>query len=206
MRLPILFCLIFYSFSLSAQSSTTFIKVHFLYGSKPKKAFKNTENKWFGGILGGHVGIEIDSNEILNFLPSGKFHYITKRKNKHSSFHTHSFNAFYEILGGEAADNKKVIISIPITEKQFTELETIKESYLGETPYDYAFIGMRCGASTYEILSQLGILKSYSNAKTYRKIFYPRKLRKRLFKLAAENNWNIEQFEGSEFRKWERDF
>lgn len=64
---------------------------------------------------------------------------------------------------------------------------------------------MRCGSSTYEILAQLGILKSYSHKKTVRKIFYPRKLRKRLFKKAKKNNWTVSREEGIDTRKWEKD-
>jgi hypothetical protein len=54
--------------SITAQDSTA-IKIHFLYGSKPAKEYKDVEQKWFGGMYGGHAGIEIDSNQILNFLP-----------------------------------------------------------------------------------------------------------------------------------------
>ncbi len=64
---------------------------------------------------------------------------------------------------------------------------------------------MRCGAAAYNLISELGILKDCSNAKTYRKIFYPRKLRKRLFNKAKENNWKVETQEGSNKRKWEKD-
>src|SRR5687767_3589419 len=95
-----------------------YLKVHFLYGSKPKKEHRATESRWFGGVLGGHVGIELDSNRILNFVPSGKFHIITKNKKPHSRFAVHSFESFYSILGGVPGDNKKTIIYVPITREQ----------------------------------------------------------------------------------------
>jgi len=78
-------------------------------------------------------------------------------------------------------------------------------AYLKQTPYDYALFGMRCGAATYEILGQLNILPAYSYRKTYKKIFYPKKLRKRLFKKANNNSWTIERRAGSGKRKWEKD-
>ena len=71
--LTLLFCFIFF---LSYSQDGIFLKVHFLYGSKPLKRDKNTEQKWFGGILGGHVGIEVKEDKVLNFLPSREFFYL----------------------------------------------------------------------------------------------------------------------------------
>jgi hypothetical protein len=47
--------------------------VHFLYGSKPSREARDIEKKWFGGKLGGHVGIEITPDSILNFVTVDKF-------------------------------------------------------------------------------------------------------------------------------------
>ncbi|MCE3281951.1 MAG: hypothetical protein K0Q66_688 [Chitinophagaceae bacterium] len=182
-----------------------FLKVHFLYGSKPKKEHRATESRWFGGVLGGHVGIELDSNRILNFVPSGKFHIITKNKKPHSRFAVHSFESFYSILGGVPGDNKKTIIYVPITAEQRMLFDSISKAYQEQTPYDYAFIGMRCGAAAYDILGKLGVLRAFSYGKTYRKIFYPKKLRKRLLKKAESNNWRVVREAGTDRRRWERD-
>jgi len=184
---------------------TTFIKVHFLYGSKPLKEYKDTEPKWFGGVLGGHVGVEGDNDMILNFLPSGKFHWFAKEDNKHSTYQIHTVNSFYAILGGYPDSVKKAVVYIPVTKQQKQKFDSIAAAYLNQTPYDYAFIGMRCGAATYDILGQLDILPNYDHSKTYRKIFYPKKLRKRLFKKAATNGWVIMRQNGSLRRKWEKD-
>jgi hypothetical protein len=40
-------------------SDSLFVKVHFVYGSKPKSAFKKIEAKQFGGIHGGHVYLNL---------------------------------------------------------------------------------------------------------------------------------------------------
>lgn len=200
-RLLIFFC--FTSF-LSYSQDTAFLKVHFLYGSKPLKKFKDTEQKWFGGILGGHVGIEGDSNQIVNFLPSGKFHWFAKNDNRHSTYAVHSTHNFYTILG--SADSvKKAIFRIPVTRLQKQRFDSIANAYLKQTPYDYALFGMRCGAAAYDILGQVGIVPSYSRSKTYKKIFYPKKLRRRLFRKAKNNGWEIIRQSGSIKRKWERD-
>jgi len=182
-----------------------YIKVHFLYGSKPKRAFKATEPKWFGGKLGGHVGIESNSNRILNFVPKGTFHVFSNNKNRHSGYAEHTGHAFYGILGGNPDSVKKTIVLVPVSLQQKRMFDSIATCYLANTPYDYAFFGMRCGAATYEVLAQLGILKKYTNRKTYRKIFYPKKLRKRLLKKAMQEGWTVIKQQGSCKRKWERD-
>lgn len=184
---------------------STFIKVHFLYGSKPKKKYWETESKWFGGKHGGHVGIEIDSNRIIDFVPSGSFHYFSKKDDRNSAFVIHSVESFWEMFGNGKVIVQKTSFVIPISMAQKHKLDSIASNYLDQTPYDYAFFGMRCGAAAHDMLAQIGILKSYSQKKTARKIFYPKKLRKRLFKMAAENNWDIIKVPGTSHRKWEKD-
>lgn len=184
--------------------SKAFIKVHFLYGSKPHPKFRDAEPKWFGGKLGGHVGIEIDSNQILNFVPRGEFHTFPKNK-KNSAYIVSSHSGFYSIFATDDPLVKKVIFCIPISEIQKIRMDSIARLYLSDTPYDYAFFGMRCGAAAYEILAQLKILPRYSFGKTSRRIFYPRRLRKRLFALAIKENWLIIREDGSSHRIWEKD-
>jgi hypothetical protein len=189
----------------AAQDTSYLLKVHFLYGSTPLKQYKDTEPKWFGGILGGHVGIEGDSDRIVNFLPKGKFHVVAKKGNPHSTYAVHSVDDFYAILGGNADSVKKAVVYIPVSRQQKQQFDSIAAVYLQQTPYDYALIGMRCAAATYDILGQLDILPNYSHSKTYTKIFYPEKLRTRLFEKAIENGWAIVRQEGSTRRKWEKD-
>jgi hypothetical protein len=185
---------------------TAYIRVHFLYGSRPLKDFKETEPRWFGGILGGHVGIEATDNRILNFIPHGRFRLVARNKTRHSRYVVDSFHRFYSRLGAQHPDStKKAIVIIPVTLQQKQKFDSIASVYLERTPYDYAFIGMRCGAATYEILASLGILKQFSRAKTITKIAYPKKLRKRLLKKAAKNGWTVIRQEGTSRRKWESD-
>ncbi len=197
-----IFCL-FLTFQSFTQDSL-FLKVHFLYGSKPRKQFKSAETKWFGGKWGGHVGIEVDSNQIVNFLPRGKFHWVEKPGNRHSAFANHSYENFYNILG-RVEPAKKTIFYIPISSSQKQQFDSITASYLNQTPYDYALIGMRCGAAAYDILSQLSIVEGHSRRATFLKTFYPKKLRKQLFNKARINGWKFTKEEGSERRKWEKD-
>lgn len=208
--LPVFILLsLLYSTSIFSQSSapenqTYYIKVHFLYGSRPLSKYRETERKWFGGVLGGHVGIEVDSGHILSFRPSGNFHLFTSNRNKHSRFDVHSESAFYSWFRSNPDSVKKAVVIIPITKTQKQKLDSIDSSYLKQTPYDYALVGMRCGAAAYEILGQLGIMENYTYQKTYWKIFYPQKLRKRLLEKADKNHWSIERQDGTTKRKWEK--
>jgi len=181
------------------------IKVHFLYGSKPLHRYKDTEPKWFGGMLGGHVGIETDSGHILNFMPRGSFHWFARKDSLHSCYAVHNENSFYAIMGGNPDSVKKLIITIPVTIQQKKKLDSLSTAYLQHTPYDYALFGMRCGAAAYEILGQLAVVQHYSYRKTWRKIFYPKKLRKRLLARAMQDRWSIQRYDGSSKRKWEKD-
>lgn len=184
---------------------TFYLKVHFLYGSKPLKLYKNQEKKWFGGILGGHVGIESDHDKVLNFEPKGTFHWFPHKKNKHGTYSQYTTNQFYAYFKNNPDSAKKTIIYVPISSQQKQKFDSIAINYLKQTPYDYALFGMRCGAATYDILGQLNILPNYGYTKRLIKIIYPKKLRKRLLQKAMQNNWQITQHQGSTTRKWERD-
>jgi hypothetical protein len=199
-------CVFLLSFTEIKSQDTSYIKVHFLYGSRPLKAYKQTEPKWFGGILGGHVGIEGDSNQILNFVPHGTFHLLPTNNIKHSKYTLDSVSKFYSRLGGQHPDSaKQTIIIIPVSIQQKLRFDSIAALYLTTTPYDYALIGMRCGAATYEILAQLGIVKPLSLSQTSVTILYPKKLRLKLLAKAKAKGWTVIKHNGTCRRKWESD-
>jgi len=114
MRWSSILVTLFLCLACSLAHSQDTLKVHFLYGSKPVKKYKATEPKWFGGMLGGHVGIERDSDRILNFVPNGKFHWFSNPNNKHSRYTIYSYDRFYSVMGGDPDSNKKAIVYIPI--------------------------------------------------------------------------------------------
>lgn len=195
----------FTAFNIKANSDSVEIRVHFLHGSKPKREFRKTEDRWFGGLLGGHAGVEYSPNKILNFLPRARFHVFAKKSIINSRFAIHDTVSFYGILGGDPSENKKTIITLKISAKQKEKLDSVAKAYLERSPYDYAFFGMRCGAAAYDVLAQAGIVYKYSFRKTWRKIFYPRKLRHRLEHYAKRKGFKIFKQEGSKNKKWERD-
>ena len=198
-----LMLMLFSKLTLNAQQ-TSYIPVHFLYGSRPLQKYKFIENPWFGGKMGGHVGIEIDSNKILNFVHQGRFHILSSKK-KHSRYIITSCSRFNCILGGDSNKVKTLTIMVPVKDEQLHKLDSLSKVYLNESPYDYAFLGMRCGAASYEVLAQLGILPQYSYSKTSLKVFYPKILRKQLLDKAEQNGWPMIRQEGSTRRVWERD-
>lgn len=187
-----------FSLSLAAQNHT--VKVYFLYGSKPHKCCKASEGKWFGGLHGGHVSLGVD-NEVIGFGPKGKFHVFANDKNRHSAFGVEKLKNFV----ADTVGHKYVVLTIPLTTEQYKKVKEIHSNYINETPYDYAFMGMRCAAASYDILSQIGILKKRSKASMIWNMFYPRRLRRKMLKLAKEKGYEVHSQKGSTSRIWERD-
>lgn len=192
--------LTFASITLQAQTDTLYIKVNFLYGSKPFKKFKETEVKHFGGLHGGHVSLELD-NLDYGFGTSGSFHFFAHKNNRHSSFDSKETHGRPAYMTGW----KYATVYIPLTQEQYDKSKQILTNYLTKTPYDYAFLGMRCASSTMEILGQINILKKQNNFGCIWSAFYPRQLRKKLFRLAKKNNYKVIKQEGRPMRNWEKD-
>jgi hypothetical protein len=202
----IICCSIFLWIQYAFSQDSTSVTVWFLYGSKPAKGFEQVESKWFGGKHGGHVGIELDSGAIISFVPNGKFHWVAKNKNRHSRFVTHSPEAFSQIMGSVSAGKVKLCtVRIPLSLQQKVELDSIVAAYLATSPYDYAFVGMRCASAAYDLLARVGVMKKYPFWFLPWKIFYPKRIRTHLLKMGRKNHWKINSQEGGLSRKWEKD-
>ncbi len=156
-------------------------------------------------MLGGHVGIQYNDTSYLSFFYEGRVH-IFQRKNKPSGkYELQSKEDFNYIMDKNVDSVKSLVIKIPVHDTVRLKFEKICNDYICTSPYDYAFFGYRCGSSTYEILGQLGILKAYSQKKTWKKIFYPKILRRKLIRQAKKNNWVMIRKKGTHKRIWERD-
>lgn len=192
------FLLTFLSTHLFAQDT---LRIHFYYGSKPGKLFKQQESKNFGGKHGGHVSIE-SHDGVYGFGPQGKFHIVARRKakNRHSYFQYETMEQFQS----DSAGKQYLTIFIPVSAQQKNCVDSLHQCYRQNVPYDYAFIGMRCTAATSEILSQIGLLKKRGKGGQIR-YFYPRKLRNKLVRMAPANGWPMVYREGNVRRKWEPD-
>ena len=178
-------------------SAQELIKIHFLYGSKPAKGYKDSESKAFGGIKGGHVNIEA-RGRVLDFMP-GKCPLFPDNKNPTGGYHIN--NSVY----WDTSSNKWMTIEVPLNDSQLQMLQNLMDSFSNETPYDYAVFGMRCAAASYDVLSEIGLMKELPNGKNVTKNFYPKLLRKRMLKWARKNNYRVIYHEGNERRKWEKD-
>jgi hypothetical protein len=191
-------------FHLSAQDSV-YIKVHFLYGSKPAKAYKGEERKWFGGRPGGHVGVETNPDQVLHFMPKGTFHYVGRQKNRHSQYRYEPAVNFWQIFDARIDSLKRLTIVVPVSAMQKRALDSIRVAFLEETPYDYAFLGMRCAAATYDIMSHAGFFTHRHHRFLRFYIFRPKTIRKKMLRLARQYDWEIQRKEGTKRRVWERD-
>ena len=201
LRLPALLLLLFFSRLLSAQADTSHsIKVHFWYGSKPLHSTKKTESKYFGGLHGGHVTIEVDSIDY-GLVPGNGLHIFAHKKNLSGIFSSKRTYGLPPYPPG----HKFVTFIIPVSAEQYQKINEINSCYCKQAPYDYAFFGMRCASAAYEVLSHLDIVKERSNFSNVCKNFYPKKLRKKLLRLARKNNWIVIRKQGRVSRKWERE-
>ena len=194
----LLFCLMMAAFYCSAQDSSTNITVHFLYGSKPAKGFKQTERKAFGGKKGGHVTIEAD-NKIIGFQPGGTCHIIGSKKKANGYFRADDKNNWIK----DTVSRKYSSVIIPLTAEQYAKVQNTLQAYLQKQPYDYAVFGMRCAAATYDILEDAGVVKQHSKFGKWVSFFYPQLLRRRILKLAEKNNYAVVRHEGRKSRSWE---
>jgi len=189
------------AFAQSAADSLQ-IKVHFLYGSKPAKGADNSERKEFGGLHGGHVTIEVATTNF-GFGPSNGFHVIGRKNNRHSKWY--AFPLEYWAADTTDAGEKYTTFTFPVSKDQYDSLKKKMHEYALATPYDYAFIGMRCASATWDILAQAGILQTHSKSWMILRCFYPKLFRNKLFKQQKEMRADIHRQPGRASRKWEMD-
>ena len=181
--------------------STNSIKVYFLYGSKTNHHCKNQEIKYFGGLHGGHVSIGIDTN-VVGFGHNYGFHVFSHKKKFKGNFKTESISCFMR----DTVGFKYTTFQIPLTDSQYYKLKTVINNYLfSKTPYDYAFFGMRCTSAAYDILSHIGLFKIKSRWGNILSNFYPKLLRKKMFKISEKYNYIVTKQPGRISRKWEND-
>ncbi|PLW92510.1 MAG: hypothetical protein C0592_10460 [Marinilabiliales bacterium] len=192
--------LIFGSSCYTQETDSLFIKLHFLYGSKPKHNTKDSEKKRFGGLHGGHVTIEVDET-VFGFNPKGSYHIFANNKKPHGAWRAEPLK--YWVL--DTASEKYTSFIIPVTQEQYDSVKNILTRYVQNTPYDYALFGYRCAAASWDVLSQAGILDEHSRTWEIYGCFIPKPERRKMFRRAEELNAIIVRKEGRNTRKWEKD-
>ena len=178
---------------------TDTLVVEIIYGSKP---INKNESHWFGGKLGGHIGLRIGNDSVMHFVPGGRVN-ATNINSDTGRYLISSTRQFYRTFYCDTT--KTCRIFIPISRIQKEHLLADATPFLGKGPYPYAFFGMRCAAACYHLLSLADVTKDISKNRMTWKFIYPRKLRKHLFKEATKKGWKIEETPGSTKRKWDYD-
>jgi hypothetical protein len=174
--------------------------VHFLYGSRPKRGSGNTE-KVPGGLLGGHIWLQAH-DYVFGFESADKSKiHVFPRKKFSAVFTRDHVSAWLKNTSGK----KITSVAIPLEAEALNKIKEILESYHRKLPYDYAVFGMRCAASTFQILSFAGLFPFASDLISILKNPYPRILRRKLLKFAAENNYKVIRKKGKDDRIWEKE-
>lgn len=182
-----------------SQDTIPKIKVYFLYGSRPAAGCVN-EKHLFGGIHGGHVSIGIDST-IIGFHHLQGIHILPHKRNYDGSYECVSLRDFAR----DTVAKQYATIEVPLSLSQYKKLKDLYSEYLHQTPYDYAFFGMRCTAAAYDVLSRIDLFAPKGNVRNVISNFYPRKLRKHFYKIAREKQFLVTIKPGSRTRRWEKD-
>ncbi len=194
----------YFSFTRSLYSCKNFIEeisIHFIHGSYPKKNCFD-QRKTVGGLLGGHIEIEIDGLVYgFEFGDRQNIHIFPRNA-------PNSFNGRFTLKKKadwilETKYDKITTIRVPIDALKKTQLIEKLQSYKTSPPYDYAFFGMRCASSTYEDIATAGVLPKKARFQYVVNAFYPRQLRKKMVRWARTNMIMVEFKKGVDCRVWE---
>ncbi|HET6253356.1 MAG TPA: hypothetical protein VFE32_04755 [Puia sp.] len=201
------------------------IRILCLYGSVPAKGYWKVEPyhgphnliNMVAKLHGGHVGIEYAPDKVLSFQPqaygglaaSGHFVAHFSKRSFNSWFRVYSVDRMWSCLGNRynSIDSlRRAVFVIPITAAQRHTLDSLVKSYTTQTPYDYAFFGMRCASSSYDVLQTAGILPK--TGLTWYNVFTTQEFRYLLYQEYLRNRgegWQLYTSKGSVSRKWEKD-
>lgn len=177
------------------------ITIHFVHGSYPEKNCID-KRKRVGGLLGGHVELQIDSI-IYGFEFSNKNHIHIFPASSHKNFNSKFTVKDLSYWLKETENDKITSLIIPVDINTKSEILAKIKRNLENCPYDYAFFGMRCTSSCYEILANRGIFNKRTDFGYIFHAFYPRALRKKLIKWAKRNEITVTRKEGIKCRIWE---
>ena len=176
------------------------LKVFFRYGSIPEIGYEYVEYEEIGGLHGGHVSLGIDSLEI-GFTNDKTIHLFPGNNHKNGVFYWEYLKDFED----QVSDKKYITFVVPLSEVQYDTLRTILLAYIDESPYDYAFFGMRCTSAAYDVLSQIGLLEPKTRAANIISNFYPKMLRRKMFQLARQRGYTVVRAKGRKTRIWDND-
>ena len=137
-------------------------------------------------------------------------HIFNHRRHPNSLFRAVSVNRMWYMLPHHYPDLdslRRVVFVIPVKSGQRRVIDSLALAYLARTPYDYAFLGMRCASASYQILAYAGVATEYRRGLWHR-IFSTRKFRYALYKeylRRRSEGWRMYTWKGSVSREWDKD-
>ena len=200
------------------------IRILCLYGSIPAKGWMDIEPMYGPNSLinrtaklhGGHVGVEYEPGKVLSFQPlkytgpAASGHLFSSSRHINSCFRIYTESRMWNVLGNHYNNIdslRRAVFVIPVTAAQRRILDSLANQYTTSSPYDYAFIGMRCASATYDVLQTAGIVPAYQHQLWYN-VFTTREFRWLLYQqyvLNKDKGWQLYTCKGSRSRKWEKD-
>jgi hypothetical protein len=178
------------------------IVIHFLHGYIVKKQFKHTDKSIRGGLLGGHIYIQL-KNHLYGFEPLNikDFHVLPRIKSSRFNSivkkgHIDDWLQYHQHV-------KFTSIEISVSQPRYVYLKNILKKFNKHPPYDYALLGVRCTSFTHYLLTKCGICHSTGIIDSIIRYPYPRKLRSSLMRNAQQQGWKISETAGAEARIWE---
>lgn len=200
----VLFVLLLCSAKLFAQIDTSrVIYAHIYHGWKVKRAYRGETGRSLGGLLGGHVVIQVGEYDYGYNFTSSRVHWFARQRK----------SLRVGVLEKESASGtaeawrrgKVTTVRIPVSKAQYEELKTLADAYHNDPPFDYAFFGMRCAATGYYLLGRINVFHHASHTRSICKAFYPKAFRKKILRLAKKRGYTVTVQPGDETRKWEGD-
>ncbi|MBT8231668.1 MAG: hypothetical protein HKO66_05330 [Saprospiraceae bacterium] len=176
---------------------TETIKIHFTHGSiNPRDCFNGYSR--LGGLLGGHVEVEIDST-IYGFIYDALPVEVFPDDDINSKIENINLPEWEK----QTKEFRVTTISLEITSEQKNSLEKRLNANLLIPKYDYSFFGQRCTSFLAYILGKEKIINPMSKFESSITYFYPRQFRHTLLKFALTHNYDVEFRKGIECVIWE---
>lgn len=201
--LRFIFCLLCLLYSGSGFARNHILIAHIAHGSRPHPDHRDTQKHWLGGMLGGHVVLELDSFAYGFNFNSSRVHIFPRRNDSRQAgvFEKEPANDLLE----RWENNKLTSVFIPLNDSDYVHLKNELEELHRNAEFDYAFWGMRCASTAYMLLSYVGVFESAGKFESIRKAFHPRAFRKKLIRAAQQKQLQIKVQKGSTERIWEGD-
>jgi hypothetical protein len=178
------------------------ISIHFLHGSVPKWKYRKEAYKIRGGLLGGHIYIQVNK-DIFGFEPFDNKHFHIIPKCDPAAFNSRCKHELYDDWAKSMIEKEITSVLIPLNDESITIIKNYLERNARKPSFDYALLGMRCGSFTHYCLSKIHVVKRTTPLLSMLKIPYPRKLRNILTQKATMMNWKVKKSIGTDKRIWE---